>query len=94
MPEINRSHYLAPPAVWADARPEGAREVDRPLDEIGIGALIVFKKDHGNAYKVGSIDVIEDGLVVRFNCHDGVSALHSNPAVAYIGESLTVLVLK
>lgn len=73
---IKRGHYLAKPAIWGDDYgPHYAAMT--PALEVRPGSLIVFRNDHGNAYRVKSIDEIPmpDGQVLlRFNCEGGATA--------------------
>ncbi|MCP2342930.1 hypothetical protein [Actinomadura rupiterrae] len=97
--KINRSRYLTPPAVWGDDRPLGAREVTRPTDQVNLGDLIVFRDDHGNAYRVGGIDRLNEHAdqdlnrraTICFTCGNGTSRTFPNPAAFREGDPVTVL---
>lgn len=76
MSRIRRNDYLARPDVWGDERGE---LVSAPVwsEDVKPGDLYVFTNDHGNAYKVNSIDWVdmpEGPQLIRYNCAGGATA--------------------
>ncbi|MFK0295462.1 hypothetical protein ACIQU6_34025 [Streptomyces sp. NPDC090442] len=93
---IQRHHYLSKPQVWGDERPAGSREVFIPVESVKVGDLVVFARDHRNAYEVKSIDhlTLMEGTpnafpFIRLNCGEtGANGAGFDP-----GETVTVLQL-
>jgi hypothetical protein len=86
MSEIRRSDYGAVPTVWGDERGDMI-SVPVHADEVQAGQLLVFTNDHGNAYKVNSIDWVpmpEGSPLIRYNCTGGATAGSYEDSVVHI----------
>jgi len=79
MPDYRKSDYLAVPDVWGGEYGERTPR-DVLAEDVKPGDLYVFGNDHGNAYRVESIDRVpmpHGPDLIRFNC-TGVATAGSN----------------